>query len=402
MSEYQYYEFQAVDRPLTASEMSELRAYSSRATITATRFTNHYDFGSFKGDTAVWMERYFDAFLYLANWGTHEFMLRLPGRVLDLDTAKRYCCGQAASVRSKGDLTILEFCSQDGEGEDWVDGNGWLSSLIQLRADLARGDHRTLYLAWLLCAQNGELADDASEPPIPAGLGELTAPLQAFLDFLRIDGDLISAAAARSPENDESISDTEVEKWIAALPDDAKTAWLVRLARGGEPFLSAELLRQFRESRTASAPHGGEAPRTVGELLDEAERCAEDRQRKEAERAAAERARREREEAEARERYLAALAQREAHAWRQVDALIATKQPARYDEAVELLGALHDLLLRSGRAGEIEDRLRRLCEEHSRKPSLLQRLQKAGLLPDLAGKIEFAPGYDYKALRNDG
>jgi hypothetical protein len=31
VSEYQYYEFQAVDRPLTEREMRELRAYSTRA-----------------------------------------------------------------------------------------------------------------------------------------------------------------------------------------------------------------------------------------------------------------------------------------------------------------------------------------------------------------------------------
>lgn len=33
MSEYQYYEFQAVDRCLTEEEMSELRRFSSRADI---------------------------------------------------------------------------------------------------------------------------------------------------------------------------------------------------------------------------------------------------------------------------------------------------------------------------------------------------------------------------------
>jgi len=40
VSEYQYYEFQAIDRPLTQREMGELRSFSSRATITATRFVN--------------------------------------------------------------------------------------------------------------------------------------------------------------------------------------------------------------------------------------------------------------------------------------------------------------------------------------------------------------------------
>ncbi|MDH3316099.1 MAG: hypothetical protein OER43_10075 [Gammaproteobacteria bacterium] len=40
MSEYQYYEFQAIDRPLTQSQMRELRSVSTRATITPTRFVN--------------------------------------------------------------------------------------------------------------------------------------------------------------------------------------------------------------------------------------------------------------------------------------------------------------------------------------------------------------------------
>jgi hypothetical protein len=83
VSEYQYYEFLAVDRPLSEREMQELRAVSSRAVITPTRFTNHYEWGNFKGDPRAWMERYFDAFLYFANWGTHELMLRLPRRLLD-------------------------------------------------------------------------------------------------------------------------------------------------------------------------------------------------------------------------------------------------------------------------------------------------------------------------------
>jgi hypothetical protein len=49
MSEYQYYEFQAIDRPLTRKEMEGLRALSSRATITPHSFTNVYNWGDFKG-----------------------------------------------------------------------------------------------------------------------------------------------------------------------------------------------------------------------------------------------------------------------------------------------------------------------------------------------------------------
>jgi hypothetical protein len=40
MSEYQYYEFLALDRPLEQLEIATLRAISSRAEISATRFSN--------------------------------------------------------------------------------------------------------------------------------------------------------------------------------------------------------------------------------------------------------------------------------------------------------------------------------------------------------------------------
>nr|WP_261554617.1 hypothetical protein [Frankia tisae] len=50
MSEYQYYEFLAVDRPLDDQEQAEVRALSTRARITATRFTNEYHWGDFRGD----------------------------------------------------------------------------------------------------------------------------------------------------------------------------------------------------------------------------------------------------------------------------------------------------------------------------------------------------------------
>jgi hypothetical protein len=50
MSEYQYYEFQATDRPLTKADREMLRSLSTRARITATSFTNHYEWGDFKGD----------------------------------------------------------------------------------------------------------------------------------------------------------------------------------------------------------------------------------------------------------------------------------------------------------------------------------------------------------------
>ena len=59
MSEYQYYEFVALDRPLTAAEMAELRSISTRAQITPTRFFNEHQWGDLKADPAELLARYF-------------------------------------------------------------------------------------------------------------------------------------------------------------------------------------------------------------------------------------------------------------------------------------------------------------------------------------------------------
>jgi hypothetical protein len=78
MSEYQYYEFRTIDRPLTETEIDALGSISTRAEITSTSFTNHYEWCDLKADPLRLLEKYFDAFVYVANWGARRFWLRLP------------------------------------------------------------------------------------------------------------------------------------------------------------------------------------------------------------------------------------------------------------------------------------------------------------------------------------
>jgi hypothetical protein len=58
MSEYQRYEFVALDRPLSAREMAALRAISTRAEISATRFWNEYNWGDLNADPAKLLARF--------------------------------------------------------------------------------------------------------------------------------------------------------------------------------------------------------------------------------------------------------------------------------------------------------------------------------------------------------
>ena len=140
MSEYQYFEFQAIDRPLSKKEMAELRSYSTRARITPASFVNDYSWGNFKADADVWMDKYFDVFLYIANWGTRVLKLRLPDNQMSVKAARLYAVGERAAVRVKSGNVIFSFHSETEEGEDSVESEGLLASIISVRSELARGD----------------------------------------------------------------------------------------------------------------------------------------------------------------------------------------------------------------------------------------------------------------------
>ncbi len=382
MSEYQYYEFQAIDRPLTAKEMRELRACSTRARITPTSFVNHYEWGNFKGDEDAWMEKYFDAFLYLANWGTRVVKLRVSARLLDAKTARLYCVGESAVAREKNGKVILTFVSNDEEVGDWDDGDGWLSSMISVRAELARGDLRCLYLGWLLCAQSGELDGRGAEPPVPAGLAQLSASLCGFADFLRIDPDLLLAVTEASARMTIAApKPAQIRTWLATMPDTEKDGLLARAIAGKDDLVVNGLRQRLARERTGRgqpAPVLSVKRRTVGTLLREAERARRERRRTAAKRAAQESARRAREAAVSRARHLDKIAGRESTLWSRVESLIATRQPNGYKQAISLLVDLRDLARRR-KGGNFRRRLKALRSEHAGKPAFIERLRSARL-----------------------
>jgi hypothetical protein len=244
-------------------------------------------------------------------------MIRLPASLLSIETVTRYCAAEQASAWLAGEYVVLDLVYESDEGSCYYDGEGWLATIIPVRADLAAGDLRTLYIGWLLCAQAEELAEDDMEPPLPANLGSLTASLSALCDFLCIDEDLLAVAAT-----------------------------------------------------------GAKEPRTVGQLLQAAEARRAERERLAAARAADERARLVQEAAIAYEKRLAALALREGDAWRQVNLLIEARKPAEYDGAASLLDDLKALAGRNGRSGAFDQRICLLREQHSRKVSFMRRLDR--------------------------
>ncbi len=185
-------------------------------------------------------------------------------------------------------------------------------------------------------------------------------------------------------EINSAVASQEIAQWVAALPLEEKDAILVKLIEEQVPYLGIELRRRALQdisssSRQGKSNHGAET-RTAGELRTRAEVITQERHRKETELKARENARREREQAAKRKGYLESLAGKEATLWSKVDALIATKQPKRYDEAVSLLQDLRDLSELQGGGSAFSSRMDTLYSANTRKPSLIERLRKAKLL----------------------
>jgi hypothetical protein len=336
MSEYQCYEFVALDRPLTSKQMAELRAISTRAQITPTRFWNEYQWGDLKADPAKLVEQYFDAHMYFANWGTYRLILRLPVKRVDRKSLPAYFVGNAARARVAGEHLMLDLHSEDEEPDYYEERQGSLAALAPVRTDLMRGDLRVAYLAWLLAIQAGEVDDDDAEPTVPPGLSDLTAAQAAMVEFLRIDGDLIAAAAAGSEADTDDRA--TLRRWALGLSLRAKDEWLRRAIDDPDLALGGELLRASR-AETKSARACGQ--RTVAELRAAAEKHRALRGRAEAERGAkakkaAEAARRKR---------LDALAKRFDAAWTDLEMLV---EKSAYLEAIRLAIDLRALAKRDG------------------------------------------------------
>ena len=374
MGEYQYYEFQALDRPLSEADRWELRALSTRARITATSFTNHYDWGDFSGDPRRLVERCFDLHLYLTNWGTRRLIMRLPKRLIARARLNAFLHDvDWVAVWEKGENLIVDMCRGEIEGgyQDWDDGSGWLGELAPLRAEVLAGDLRLFYVLWLTALEDGLLEPDACEPL--AGIGPLTGALKAAADFFDLDRDLLQAAAERDDGSSSRIAADVMRAALAGLPDTEKTDLLMRVV-DGDTHVAAELIQGVRAGHTAPLAE----PRTAGALAQRAAEIRGERERAEAARRAAEQRRREEEAARARRERLVALRERGEAVWQEIETEIARRNAPGYDHAAALLFDLQAIAAEDGALPGFVYRLDAIRDRHARKGRFLERLEGLG------------------------
>jgi len=380
MSEYQYYEFLSIDRPLTSEEMSALRDLSTRAHITPVSFSNEYNWGNFKGDPDKLMQRFFDAHVYVANWMTAIFMVRLPIEAMAKETVKAMAVPYILDFKATKTHWVITWRLEESENYErfgMEDGRGWMARLAPVRDELLRGDIRSLYIGWL-AAVAGEMMDDDEMEPLPMnGLGSLTAAQQALAEFLEVDQDLLAGAGMGSPTMpNEGIPQQDLDEWIDGLPRDEVAALLKQLLDGKGQQAERTLKNRFAVWRDGSRNDRNEAPRRrIGELRKNAEAAEKIR----LEQKKSEQKKREIKRRKEREAYLKAVSTDFPKAWKAVQQVVERGSGSAYDEACRALVDLSEAYSFHASQKRFQQELNKFMAGHLRRKALIQRLVKAGI-----------------------
>lgn len=368
MSEYQRYEFMTSDRPLTRAQLDAVNTLSSHIEASSTHALIEYNWGDFKHDPIDVLHKYFDGFLYWANWGSPELAFRFPHGILPADLIDGYDLEDFVAFTQHREYDILDIHFGEMEAPDeWVEYE--LGSLIAIRDELMEGDLRSLYIVWLagqrmIGSYDDEEDYEISVPPVPPAFGTLTAAQQELAELLQVPQELLVAAARHSSAATASTSDN-FAAWVELLPQDRRNDYLVRLAHN-EPGLSRLLVKELRELSQSKA----ETKSSEGEHVTYATLLAESK-------AIKSQLAREKHEQErlARQRDLQNIHDHQETYWHHVDQAVARNSGAGYDEAVRVLSELREAADQFKELPTFQARFRSWVQPHLRRPAFIKRLQ---------------------------
>ena len=377
MSEYQYHEWQTVDRVLTPEEQAAVNGLSSHIDVSSSRAVVTYHWSSFRHDPKQVLLKYFDVYFYLANWGSLRLLFRFPKGLLDEADIEPYCLDDYITFETIGKYQVLDLDFSPEDGGGWMEAEAGLSQFVRLRADLSEGDYRLLYLAWLKAMTFDSIDDEydeddpdslayGREPPVPPGLKKLSPALQSFVQVFEIDPFLVQTAAEASPDPKKALA-VDYHDLVARLSRSECDDFLTRLAEG-DSGVGLALRKRLGAFLPPERPQPAR-PRTIQQLLNRAEQLEKAEAKRQAE--------------AARQKHIAemkALAAREAQAWQQVDTLLENgrKIASVYNEATVLLEKLKQLAEFQDSRDVFQARLRQLAQKYASRPSLIERWKKRG------------------------
>jgi hypothetical protein len=374
VSEYQSYEFVAVEGPISDEGMQYAQKCSSRAEVSRFRWHNVYHFGDFHGSVDTLL-KYYDAHFYIANWGTVRLGLAFASGSLALEAIEPYHRGgeryeDTLSVHKSDDRLIVWWERNEEGGWGSADGGGPLDTLIGIREELLRGDYRALFLGWLADFEPDEWMDAQDGavvlPPIPSGLDRLSAALAALIKHFPVDADALTVAAELSQGNPPNR--VPIATVLERLPASEMRALLERVAAGEGSRVMSELNRLTNPA----PPHRDVPALSCTAFAAKVVELRTARRRREAKAAAAKR----KVEEDARRQRLVSVMQQADAIWASLDPLMDQKIAAAYDQVAAQLQELHDAHEQAGEEASFRQKLAAFRERYARRSGMLRRIEK--------------------------
>lgn len=374
MSEYQYYEFAAIDGPISDEGLRYARGCSTRANVSRVRWQNTYHFGSFHGSVDTLLN-YYDAHFYIANWAAVRLALSFPKGVITPEVIRPYLRGgdryeDTLTFKELGNRCILSWERHEDGGWWEKAGEGLIDQLIGIREELLRGDYRALFLGWLADFDPAEWRDPKDGavviPPVPSGLGQLSPSLATLIEHFPVDPDALAVAAGLSQA---SISERiTIAAVLERLSVSEMRALLARVAEGS----GAGVMNELNRLRYPRLPNPAGQFMRCTEFAAKSLEIRKARENQEAKAAAA----KQQHEAELRRQHLASIMQRADSIWSGLDPFMAQKVTSAYDQAATQLQELRDAYAQSGNLGTFQERLAGFRRTYSNRPAMMRRIEK--------------------------
>ncbi|PCI35164.1 MAG: hypothetical protein COB50_05605 [Thiotrichales bacterium] len=149
MSEYQYYEFCSIQKPLSQQARQVMQSLSSRAVVGThgACYIYNYNYGDFRGNSSELLLKYFDIFFYISNFGCMELSFKFKQSQVNFEQIKAYCIQDIIICKEHNSHLLLDICINNEEGGGWIDGEGLLPKMLTLHDEIIAGNYDILELA---------------------------------------------------------------------------------------------------------------------------------------------------------------------------------------------------------------------------------------------------------------
>lgn len=255
MSEYQHYEFHAIDKPLNSEDLDSVREMSSRVQLSPRKAVFTYSYSDFRYDEEEVLVDYFDFMLYIANWGSKRIMMKFPPELVDYEFLRKYSISVISSydqdirIFNKSGYVILDISYSEEDGLGWIDEDDYGYDFLNIRSEIMKGDYRSLFIIWLRFLEDlyesGEFDLDYSFEPrlIPSDLLHISSSGYAAKEFYEVNQDWLDVMRSYSHQGSEKTIDYEAE--ILKMPKDKMIEYMQMILQD-ESNLKIRLIKELK------------------------------------------------------------------------------------------------------------------------------------------------------------